>query len=182
MSYTNSSSTNITETLLVGHYNPGNTLIVNNSSTLEAEKLVVGNGEYSINNLVSVEGDALLMVGESDTNGLATGGIVVGGVDDDSSALVVDHASKLEGEYLYVGFGTNDSGKVELSNNTDITDDLSELNIAQDAYVGHAGSTNSITINSKSIMRVGGMLTVGSASGSNNYVNINKDGILFVNS
>jgi len=173
MSHTNSTDTTYNEPLYVGLFNPDNTLVVNNDSSLKVEKLVVGFGEDSTNNLVSVVGGARLIAGESSTNGLTTGGIVVGDANGDS-ALTVNHASKLEGEYLYVGFGTNDSGKIELDG------EGTEMNIAQDAYVGYAGSTNSVDIGDGAAMNIGGILTVGSAGGSNNHINVS--GTLFVNS
>ena len=172
MAHTNSSDTTYNEPLYVGLFNPDNTLVVDSDSTLKVEKLVISSGEDSTNNLVSVVGGARLIAGESSTNGLTTGGIVVGDASGDS-ALTVNHASKLEGEYLYIGFGTNDSGKIELDG------EGTEMAIAQDAYVGYAGSTNSVEIGDGAAMNIGGVLTVGLNS-SNNHVNVS--GTLFVNS
>ena len=173
MSHTNSTDTTYNEPLYVGLFNPDNTLVIDSGSTLNVEKLVISSGEDSTNNLVSVVGGARLIAGESSTNGLTTGGIVVGDASG-NSALTVNNASKLEGEYLYIGFGTNDSGKIELDG------EGTEMNIAQDAYVGYAGSTNSVDIGNGSAMNIGGLLTVGSAGGSNNHINVS--GTLFINS
>jgi T5SS/PEP-CTERM-associated repeat protein len=159
-------------TLYVGSENPDNTLIITNDSTIRAESVIIGEYTDSTNNAMSILSDSLLVVGHSDTNGLATGGIVVGDESGDSM-ITVNNASKLETEHLYVGFGTNDTGEIALSGTG------TELNIAQDAYVGYAGSTNTVNIGEGSAMNVGDMLTVGQG-GSNNYINVS--GSLYVNS
>ncbi|VGO15514.1 Outer membrane protein B [Pontiella desulfatans] len=171
-SYTNSTDDASTGPLYVGYFDPDNTLTVNNDSTLAIEKLIIGKGKDSSNNVVSVVGDARLVAGNADTNGLSTGGIIVGDADGDA-AISINYASKLDGEYLYVGLGTNDSGKIELAG------EGSALSIASNAFVGVAGSTNTVNIGSGATLEVGGMLTVGQ-SGSNNYVNVS--GTLSVNS
>jgi T5SS/PEP-CTERM-associated repeat protein len=171
--YTNSIDTSVNGTLQVGFFDPNNTLIVANGSTLAAEELVIGFNKDTTNNLVSVAGASWLVIGDANTNGLAsTGGIVVGGADGEE-AVLIDNASKLEGDYLHFGLSTNDSANISLSG------EGSELNIAKDAYVGYIGSSNTVDIGSGAAMNVGGLLTVGSASGSNNAINVS--GSLFVN-
>lgn len=151
--------------LYVGSENPDNTLMVSNSATVKAQRVTIGEFEASTNNLLSIAGDSLLLAGTSDTNGLTTGGIVVGD-SDGKPAITVNHASTLEGEYLYLGLGTNDSASMKLDG------ELTKVNIAQDAYVGYAGSTNTLDIGAGANLSVGNMLTVGSLSGSNNHVNV----------
>ncbi|WP_372807607.1 autotransporter domain-containing protein [Pontiella sp.] len=171
--YTNATDATVKGTLQVGFFDPNNTLIVANGSKLKAEELVVGFNKDTTNNLVSVTSGSWLVVGDASTNGLApTGGIVVGGADGEE-AILVDNASKLEGDYLYFGLSANDSAIITLAGED------SELNIAQDAYVGYIGSSNTVEVGSGAAMNVGGLLTVGSAAGSNNYVNVSGD--LFVN-
>lgn len=163
------------ETLYVGIQNPDNTLLIDSNATVSATDLVIGQLTSSTNNTVSVIGDSRLIAGDATTNGLATGGIVVGEADA-GSAINVNNGSTLNAEFLYVGFGTNDSGKISLAG------DGTELNIAQDAFVGYAGSTNSVEIGDGAAFNVNGALTVGSLSGTNNHVNVSSGGTLFVNS
>ncbi len=167
-----SSDTTYGNTLYVGYFNPDNTLVVASNATLKAKSVIIGNTDDSTSNLLSVASGSLLIAGNSKTNGLTSGGIVVG-QEKTAATIGINSSSALEGEFLYVGYGSNDSGRVELSG------EGSELNISKDAFVGYAGSTNAVNIGNGSAMTVQGILTVGSASGSNNYVNV--DGTLFVN-
>jgi len=173
--HTNITDTVYNETLYVGIQNPGNTLLITSNSTVSATDVVIGQLNSSTNNTLSVIGDALLIAGDATTNGLTTGGVIVGG-SDDGAALMVNNSSTLNTEYLYVGFGASDSGTIELSGEGTM------LNIAQDALVGTAGSTNSIEISDGANMSVGGTLTVGSITSSDNRVNVASGGSLYVNS
>jgi T5SS/PEP-CTERM-associated repeat protein len=169
------SDTTFNEALFVGIQNPDNTLIIQSNATVSATELIVGQLTSSSNNLVSVVGGALLMAGNSTTNGLTTGGVVVGD-NDGAAAISLRNASTLDADYLYVGFGTNDSGRIEL------TQDETTINVANDAFVGYAGSTNTVDIGDGSTLNVGGDLNVGFAGGSNNTVIVKSGGALFVNS
>jgi T5SS/PEP-CTERM-associated repeat protein len=168
-------TTNYNDLLIVGSIQPHNVVLISNA-TVQATQVVVGELEGSTNNLLTVNGSALLLAGSSDTNGLTTGGIVVGSHADDETALTLDNDSAIQTDYLYIGFGTNDSGEVVLSG------DGSELNVANDAFVGYAGSTNSVTVNNGTTLSVGGVLNVGYNGGSNNSVVVRSGGTLFVNS
>jgi T5SS/PEP-CTERM-associated repeat protein len=171
-----STNTTYNEALYVGIFNPDNTLFIfDDNTSLKADRLIVGTGENSTNNFISVVSGARLLAGDSNTNGLTTGGIIVGH-SDDGAAITLDHASKLEGEFLYVGYGTDDSGRIEISG------DGTELNIAQDAYIGFAGSTNSIIVADGAALNVHGLLTVGSTNGSDNVIEVSNTGILSVDS
>ncbi|MDF7826042.1 autotransporter domain-containing protein [Pontiellaceae bacterium B12227] len=166
-----SSDTTYNSEVYVGYFNPDNALIVDSGATLKAGEIILGNTEDSTNNLVSIIGDSRLIAGDATTNGLTTGGIVVG--DAGSKAGVsINNSSTMEAEYLYIGYGTNDSGRVEVNN------EGSALNIAQDAYVGYNGSDNSLTIGDGAALKVDGILSVGENS-SNNAVNVS--GTVFVN-
>lgn len=173
---TNSIVTDTTynETLYIGIQNPNNTLLIESNATVAADNIVIGQLTSSTNNSVSVVGSSLLIAGDATTNGLTTGGVIVGGADG-GAALSINNASTLDTEYLYVGFGTNDSGQI------DLTGEGTKLTVAQDALVGAAGSTNSIEIADGANLSVGGTLTVGSVSSSNNHVNVASGGSLFVN-
>jgi len=173
--YTNTTDTVYNETLYVGIQNPDNTLLITSNSTITATDVVIGQLTSSTNNTLSVIGDALLIAGDATTNGLTTGGVIVGG-SEDGAALMINNSSTLNTEYLYVGFGTNDSGTIELSG------DGTQLNVAQDAVLGTAGSTNLIEISDGANMNVDGTLTVGSATSSDNHVNVASGGSLYVNS
>ena len=168
-----STDTVYNSTLYVGVQNPDNSLIITNDATVLATDLIVGQLQNSTNNLVSVIGDSRLVVGDATTNGLTTGGIVVGDNDGDA-ALILQNDSTIDTDNLYVGFGTNDSGKIKVSGNG------SEINVANDAFVGYDGSTNSIDIGTDASLNIGGNLNIGYNGGSNNEVNVS--GNLFVNS
>ncbi len=166
--------TNYNGTLYVGIQNPDNELLVIGGATVSATDVVVGQLTSSTNNSISVVGSSLLIAGSADTNGLTTGGVVVGSADE-GAALSINNASQLNTDYLYVGFGANDSGTVALSG------EESRLEVAQDALVGSSGSTNSIEIGDGAALSVGGTLNVGSVSSSNNTVNVASGGTLYVN-
>ena len=166
--------TNYNETLYIGIQNPNNTLLIESNATVSATDVIVGQLTSSTNNTLSIIGDSLLIAGNATTNGLTTGGVIVGGADD-GAALSINNGSSLDTEYLYVGFDTNDSGQI------DLTGEGTKLTVAQDALVGTAGSANSIDIADGANMSVGGTLTVGSVSSSDNHVNVASGGSLFVN-
>ena len=166
--------TTYNETLYIGVQNPDNTLLIESNATVSATDVVVGQLSSSTNNTVSVIGDALLIAGDATTNGLTTGGVIVGGADSDA-ALSINNDSSLDTEYLYVGFGTNDSGQISL------TGEGTELVVAQDVQIGSAGSTNSIDISDGAALSVDGTLTVGSVSSTDNQVNVASGGNLSVN-
>ena len=172
----NSIVTNTTynETLYVGIQNPNNTLLIESNATVSADSIVIGQLSSSTNNSVSVIGNSLLVAGNATTNGLTAGGVIVGGTDD-GAALSINNDSTLNTEYFYIGFGTNDSGRADLAG------EGTELAVAQDVLVGTAGSTNSIEISDGASLSVGGTLTVGAASSTDNQVNVASGGSLFVN-
>ena len=166
-----SSNTVYNSEVYVGYFNPDNTLIVTNDATLKVDEIILGNSDDSTNNTVTIIGNSRLIAGNANTNGLSTGGIVVGDADT-NPGVSINNASTMNAEYLYIGYGTNDSGQVE------VTGKGSELNIAQDAYIGYNGSDNDLDIGSGTAFNVDGDLFVGENS-SNNTVNIS--GSLFVN-
>jgi uncharacterized protein with beta-barrel porin domain len=170
------SSVDYNDLMVVGSLTANNVVDITSNAVVGATRVLVGEQDGSTNNTLSVIDNALLLAGNVDTNGLTTGGIVVGATDDGRAGLVVAQASTVNSDYLYVGFGTNDSGKVEL------IDENTQLNVADDVYIGYAGSTNSANVGEGSLLRIGRDLHVGFAGGSNNTVNINSGGTLYVNS
>ncbi len=171
---TNSTPTTYNSSVVIGSENPGNGLVINNGATVSAPDVLMGDFSSSSNNLLSVQDNALFLIGDTTTNGLTTGGIVVG---DSSKTATLDarNNATIETDYLYIGLGTNDSGSVKLSGAE------SEFNISQDAYVGDAGSTNSIDLSEGASLNIEGTLNVGSGGGSNNHVNIHADSSLSLN-
>ena len=172
-SHTNTADVTYNENLYIGYFNPDNTLVVTSNSTIQAESVTLGNRETSTNNLLDITGGSLVMAGTSDTNGLSTGGLVVGRTDGEA-ALHINHGSTVDTDYLYVGYGTNDSGQADLSGED------SELYVSSDAYIGLGGSNNVLTIDQGAELVVEGMLQVGSDISTNNSLLV-KNGSVFVN-
>ena len=172
---TNSIVTDTTydETLYIGIQNPDNTLLIESNARVSADSVVIGQLTSSTNNTVSVAGGSALVVGNTDTVPLF-GGVVVGGTGDDA-ALSINNNSTLTTEYLFVGLGTDESGRVDLAG------EGSELAVGQDVYLGTGGSTNSIDITDGAHLSLGGTLNIGSATSSNNQINVASGGSLFVN-
>ncbi len=171
--YVQSTDTNYNGTLYVGIQNPDNELIIQGGATASATDVVIGQLTGSTNNTVSVVGSSRLVIAGAETNGLATGGVVVGGTDGET-VLSLNNDSTLNTEYLHVGFGTDDSGSVELSG------EGTTLNATAGASIGSAGSTNTIEISDGATLKVGGTLSIGSSASSNNLINVNAGGNLYV--
>ena len=174
-SNTNTTSVTYDEPLYIGIQNPDNTLIITSNATVSASEVIIGQLNSSSNNTVSVIGDARLIAGSgATTNGLATGGVVVG-TTDSGAALSIDNGSTLDAEYLYIGRTNNESLAA-------VAGADSVLYVSKDAYVGTSGSTNSIVISDGGTLQVDGTLTVGAMNQSNNNVTVSDGGALFVNS
>lgn len=171
---TNGADTPYSSSVIIGSENPDNGLVINNGATVSAPDVLIGEFTSSSNNLLSVQDNGLFLIGSTSTNGLPTGGIVVGG-SSKSATLSANNNATLETDYLYVGFGTNDSGTVEVSGSG------SEFNISEDAYIGYAGSTNSIDLSGGAALNIEGVLNVGVNGGSNNHVNVRADSSLSLN-
>ena len=116
----------------------------------------------------------MFIAGTAYTNGLSTGGIIVGD-STKSAAFTANNSAIIETDYLYIGFGTNDSGTVEISG------EGTEFNISENAFIGLSGSTNDINVRNGAALNVAGTLNIGSNGGSNNHVNIYSDSSLSVN-
>ncbi len=172
-SHTNTADVTYNESLYIGYFNPDNTLVVTNNSTIQAEYVILGNRETSTNNALDITGGSMVIAGTSDTNGISTGGLVVGNTDGEA-ALSINYGSTLDTDYLYVGYGTNDSGQA------DLLGEDSELYVASDAYIGLGGSNNVLTIDRGAALVVEGMLQVGSDISTNNSLLV-KNGSVFVN-
>ncbi|MEI6891794.1 MAG: autotransporter outer membrane beta-barrel domain-containing protein [Pontiella sp.] len=166
-----SSDTNYDSEIYIGYFKADNTLIITDGAVLTAEEVILGVSDNSTNNNLSVIGDALLIAGNSDTDGLTTGGIVVGDAGG-NPGISINNSSTMNAEFLYIGYGTNDTGLVSIS------DKGSALNIAQDAYVGYNGSNNVVDIESGAALNIEGDLFVG-LNNTNNSINVS--GSLFVN-
>ncbi|MEE9367536.1 MAG: autotransporter domain-containing protein [Pontiella sp.] len=170
---TNSTSTAYGSSLIIGSETSNNGLIVNNGSVLSAPDVLIG--EFSsTNNLLSIQDNGVFIAGTADTNGLSTGGIIVGDFTK-SAAFTANNSAIIETDYLYIGFGTNDSGTVEISG------EGTEFNVSENAFIGRAGSTNDINVRNGAALIVAGTLNIGSDGGSNNHVNIYSDSSLSVN-
>ena len=192
---TNSVSTN---TVYVGRYNSDNSLTLSNGGMLDATTVNVGHVEPSGNNTLLVTGSntllqatktlsagaggtgnaltaqngAWVVVGQQNlgvqTN-VAAGGIIVGN-SDGSALLSLKNGSVGTAENLYAGIGASDGGKIELAG----TD--TRLDIANNFYLGYAGSSNTLTLSSGATLSVSNLLQVGSLAGKQNIMNINNGG------
>ncbi len=170
---TNSSDTSYNSTLFIGLQNPNNSLTIIDSSIVSAPDIVIGQYNDSTNNSVSITTGSFLLAGDSTTNGLSAGALVVG--DETGNASVsLNNSSQIKTDYLYLGVEAGDSGKIEISN------EGSEIEVLNDAHVGYAGSDSSIEIGSGAALNIEGILNVGSTGESDNQVNVS--GLLFINS
>ena len=96
--------------LKVGVDEPGNVLYITNGGIASVTEVYVGETTLSTDNLLSVTNGGLLFAGNVDTNNVSTGGVYVGDANGDGK-VVVNNASELDTDYLYLGKGENESGQ-----------------------------------------------------------------------
>lgn len=96
-----------------------------------------------------------------------------GGSDD---ALLMGNGSKVTAEYLYMGAASNNTYSMELNGSNTV------LLINKDVSIGAAGDDNKVNINDGATFKTLGNLEIGSTIASNNAINVNSGGTLWVNS
>ncbi len=159
--------------LIIGEFQPNNSLIVTNNSLLSlSENVKLGKSAASTNNRLTVFSGSAMTIGTVDTGTVAavgTGGIFIG----TNGALNINHSSVVDAEYLYMGLSSNDISATITLNSAGTV-----LNISEDAYIGTNGSDNVVTINDGATFSFGS-LTVGAVTNSSdNVVNVNDGGTL----
>ncbi len=112
------------------------TLFVTNGGYVVFNEVYVGENSTSTSNLLAVTGGGVLLAGNVDTNNLSTGGIAVGDTSG-KGLLRIDNASEVSTDYLHVGLGSNETGKVEVQG-----DGL--LRIENKIYVGSSANSNNV--------------------------------------
>ncbi len=150
----------------IGKNSDNNTLLVTgtNSSLQLAESLEIGkSGKH---NALMLEDGGWASIGT--TNGTA-GAISVGDTNGTAS-LAIGNGSNATADFLYVGTSSNESGIVTLSGSD------TELIVSDTAYIGQVGSNNTVSISSGATLAVTNLLQIGSATSSNNVLNINSGG------
>ncbi|RKX46954.1 MAG: hypothetical protein DRP64_02410 [Verrucomicrobia bacterium] len=164
--------------LKVGVDEPDNTLFITNGGIASVTEVYVGEISTSTGNLLSVTNGGLIIAGNANTNGLSTGGIVVGDTDGNGQ-LSVAHSSEVDTDYLYLGLGTNESGSIEIKKD-------GRLTVREQLIVGSAANSNNVMdvktggavyINETSDLVINNM--AGATNGFN-MVNIESAGELLV--
>ena len=164
--------------LKVGVDEPDNTLIVTNGGIASVTEVYVGELSTSTNNLLSVTSGGLIFAGKVDTNHVSTGGIFVGDTDG-KGLLSVNHSSEVDTDYLYIGHGTNESGRVTVENKGVLTvrDQLFVGSDSNSNNVMNIKSGGSVFINETTDLVIG---NISGASNDFNTVNIESTGRVLV--
>ena len=124
--------------LFVGIDKANNHLSLDSSSNVEIDRLVeVGQQSKATNSLLSVDAGGLLVIGAADTNNMPVrSGILVGDTAGEGK-LKMGYDSNVTTENLYVGIGSNETGKVTLHNG-------GLLEVTGSMVVGATNSTDNI--------------------------------------
>ena len=156
----------VAETGFIGQNSDNNSILVTgtNSSLQLTESLDIGLD--GANNTLQIENGGWVSIGA--TNGLA-GAISVGDTNGTAS-LTLGNGSSATADFLYVGTSSNESGNVTLTGSD------TDLIISDTAYIGQSGSNNTITVSGGATLTVTNLLQIGSATSSNNVLNINNGG------
>lgn len=166
LSVTNGGTVVITNAY-IGQYSHNNTLLVSgtNASVQVFEELVIGaNGNN--NSLITEDGGWISVGNIYNTNGA---GISVGNTNG-TAKLIANNGSTVESEFLYMGVESNETGSIELTGND------TKMTISDTAYIGIEGSDNTFTVGSDTTLVVSNLLQIGSATSTNNTLNIERNG------
>ncbi|MDF7800495.1 autotransporter outer membrane beta-barrel domain-containing protein [Pontiellaceae bacterium B1224] len=123
--------------LFVGVDEANNHLHLENGALLSVSLLAeVGQQSSATNSLLSVENGGQMVVGNADTNNLPASGILVGDTSR-TAEMKVDHDSRIITDNLYVGAGSNETGKVSAENG-------GSIEVTGDVVVGAIDSQNNV--------------------------------------
>lgn len=158
--------------LKVGVDEHNNSVIIDNGGNVLITELIEV-GAASTNNLLSVQNGGRLVVGESDLSALATGGIVVGGTNDQAE-LFISEDSTVRTDYLYVGLSTNETGLVTLK-------DGGTLFVEETLNIGAVSNKNNrISIEEGGILSVAETTSIAINTNNNNRIVVKEAGALHV--
>jgi len=151
----------------IGEYSHNNELLISgtNASVQISEELVIG--AHGNNNSLTTEDGGWISIGSAFSTNSA--GISVGNTDA-TAQLTAQNGSTIETEVLYVGVESNETGSIEL------TGSGSKMTVSDSAYIGLEGSDNTFTVGSDTTLVVSNLLQVGSATSTNNTLNIERNG------
>ncbi|VGO21347.1 autotransporter family protein [Pontiella sulfatireligans] len=155
----------------LGQFSDNNSILVSGelSSLQVEEKLTIGQAGDD-NSLTAADG-GWIVVGESDP-GLLLGvntGIMVGNTNG-TAQLSTGEGSSINADFLYLGAGSNDTGRIDLSGSG------SQMTVADTAYVGYEGSGSELLVGGGATLTVSNLLQIGTGANSNNVLNINSGG------
>ncbi len=164
--HTNSASQTTESELLI---NNGSSLVINSNATVQVG--AVNMAEPS-DNALSIVDDAVLYAGTTSFTAPTGSSLVIG---NGSGALLMDNGSQLTATNFYMGASSDDTATAELSGK----DTLLQI---ENTSFGTAGTGNEITISAGATFAALNSLTIGSGTSSNNYINVDNEGTLWVSS
>lgn len=123
-------------------------------------------------NSLTVENGGWVLVGDVDTNHLpnigTSGGLIVGDASGNPE-LIAANGSLIDAGYAYVGLGTNESGSMTLTGD-------SEMVVRDSLTIGHAGANNTLTVSDGATLNVGQTVASGGGWINNGYLVVGRSG------
>ena len=185
--------------LIIGAEEPNNSITITNGSSGSAEHVIIGQDQGSNNNQLFISGNGSelratnsvsvgpggatnklhvedsgnLLIGNASSD-FSNGSLIAIGSTNNSATLTMKNGSSVTADRLVLGSATNHSGSVSASGKD------TSLILNDSAYIGESGSDSLLTLSSGATMTVSNILQVGSTTGTNNVLRINRGGKLII--
>ena len=187
----------VSDDFYVGYYGSSNSLVISNGGQLTVSSYsygtIIGFDRYSSHNKILVTGSdangnvSALNDSAGDTSGF---GSLYVGYDGSSNSLVLSNgghayvagASFFSNSGTFIGYGSNSTGNYLLVTGTNANGTASTLTNLFDLYLGFAGSSNNLTVNTGGqVFNNNGYIGYSNTS-SNNMAMVSGVGTLWSNS